>query len=41
MAALEYEKTNERFTGMKVIFKKFVFILRDVFSLMFKSKDGF
>lgn len=41
MATIGYEKTNERFTGMKVIFKKLGFLFKDILSLIFKSKDGF
>jgi|GEM_PF-2489263 len=41
MKTLGYQKSNEKFITMKSIFRKFSFVLRDLFSLIFKSKDSF
>jgi len=40
MATLGYEKQNERI-NMKTIVKKLVFLFKDIFNLMFKTKDSF
>jgi len=41
MTAIGYQKRNERFIGMKTIMKKINFLFKDIFSLIFKSKDSF
>ena len=41
MTTLGYQKRNERFISMKTLVKKINFLLKDIFSLIFKSKDSF